>query len=143
MPYTYAWSHDGVPFATTQHIFGLFMGEYVVSVTDAKGCVFISNPFVITNTVGTDDIGKNFTWALYPNPAQSEVFIKMDDAGARDAHLSVYDASGRMLLDTDLYDAGDEPVRIDLSDMPEGVLLLRLNTEKGYFSKLLVKGDQR
>lgn len=46
--YTYTWTKDGAPFATTQNISNLAPGDYQVAVTDANNCGPKTVPFTIT-----------------------------------------------------------------------------------------------
>lgn len=46
--YTYSWTKDGVPFATTQDLFNLSPGVYVVSVSDSNNCGPKTATFTIT-----------------------------------------------------------------------------------------------
>ena len=46
LPYRYAWSNG----ATTQDIFNLNQGTYVVTITDANGCSLIAQSTVVNNT---------------------------------------------------------------------------------------------
>jgi hypothetical protein len=142
MPYTYSWTLDGQFFSNSQNLFGLFMGEYVLVVTDSRGCTFTSAAFIVSSSVATTAPGDKIEWLLYPNPAQAEVFLKMETLEGLDTQLSIFDASGRLLLDQAISAGNDSAVRIDLSDFPDGMLLVRLTNELGSFSKMLLKSDQ-
>jgi hypothetical protein len=140
MPYSYAWTRNGLPFSTTQNLFGLFSGQYALVVTDARGCTFSSAVFTIsTSSVATSTPEDQYQWLLYPNPAQAEVFLKLEEVGGKEIHVSIFDASGRLVLDQDAATLNNDLLRIDLSDIPDGMLLVRITNEKGSFSKMLLK----
>ncbi|MGO4904395.1 PKD-like domain-containing protein [Flavobacterium sp. W20_MBD1_R3] len=46
--YTFAWTKDGIPFATTEDLINLSPGEYVVTVSDANNCGPKTSSFTIT-----------------------------------------------------------------------------------------------
>ena len=139
MPYTYNWMRNGQSFASTQNLFSLFVGQYAVVVTDANGCTYTSIFFNVNNAVATTEPENNFQWSVFPNPAQTEVFLKMDAAEAGNARVSIFDSSGRLLLEQDATPINNSSGRIDLSGLPDGMLLLRLANDQGIFSKRLVK----
>lgn len=140
MPYTYAWTRNGQPFSATQNLFGLFSGQYVLLVTDARGCTFSTPAFTIsTSSVATSTPEDQYQWLLYPNPAQAEVFLKLEEVAGMETHVSIFDASGRLVLDQDATKLNNDLLRIDLSNIPDGMLLVRITNEKGSFSKMLLK----
>lgn len=47
-PYTYQWTKNNIPFATTEDITNLAPGTYKVTVTDAKNCTPVTNTYTIT-----------------------------------------------------------------------------------------------
>ncbi len=137
-PYTYQWKKDGQYFASSQNLIGLFPGQYSLVITDANSCMFMSTVFTVSNSVATTEPARNFQWQVFPNPAQSEVFIKTgEDAG--NSRLSIFDASGKLLLEQDATAINGATIRVDLSGLPDGILLVRLANELGIFSKRVVK----
>ncbi|MFZ4398655.1 MAG: T9SS type A sorting domain-containing protein [Bacteroidales bacterium] len=52
LPYNFAWTKNGSPFATTEDLTGLAIGTYVVTVTDVNGCTTTASlTITISNTV--------------------------------------------------------------------------------------------
>lgn len=47
-PYNYAWTKNGIPFATTEDIANLGSGNYELIVSDSKGCFSESTSFIIS-----------------------------------------------------------------------------------------------
>jgi hypothetical protein len=139
MPYHYVWTRNGQAYATTQNIPGLYSGEYVVVVTDANGCSFTSALFLVGTSVATTGVEGNTPWKLFPNPAQSEIWLELNAGDDINTQLSIIDAAGRILLDRALlHDAGTR-VRIDLRGFPDGILLVRLTNRLGSSAKYLRK----
>jgi SprB repeat/HYR domain/Secretion system C-terminal sorting domain len=137
-PYSFTWSRNGQYFASAQNLFGLFSGQYALVITDANSCMFSSSVFTVSNPVATSEPENNFKWQVFPNPAQSEVFIKMEETTGN-SQLSIFDASGKLLLEQDVTPVNGSTVRIDLSGLPDGMLQIRLDNDLGVFSKRLVK----
>ena len=138
-PYTFAWTLNGVAFATTEDLSNLFAGDYTVTVTDANGCTLASAALNVSTLVSANEPGNDLSWSLYPNPASSEVFLTINDVHQSDLQLSVFDATGRLLQQKQIQVPGSEPIRLDLSDLPDGWLLFRLSGDEAYRVKTLVK----
>lgn len=88
-PYAYEWSTG----ATTATLNDLPIGQYSITITDAKGCeeqqgVFLGYPAGI-HALSTNGI------QLYPNPAAEKLFVRYSDGGG--AMGILYDMSGREL----------------------------------------------
>ena len=137
-PYTYAWTKDGQTFSGNQNLSGLFAGDYVVMVTDARGCLFTSAAFTINSLVGTSTPDDQFQWEMFPNPARSEVYLKVQGSLGLDTQINVYDVSGRLVLEQSWKPVDGDLLRLDLSGLPTGMLLIRLITGEGSASKVLV-----
>ncbi|HRI58273.1 MAG TPA: HYR domain-containing protein [Saprospiraceae bacterium] len=138
-PFSYAWTRNGQPFATTEDLVNLFQGQYAVIVTDADGCTVASALLTVSTVVSAGEPGNDLSWALYPNPATTEVYLKIDEVLKGDLRLSIFDATGRLLQEQEIQVTGADPVRIDLTGLPDGWLLFRLSGERGYWAKTLVK----
>lgn len=138
-PYTYSWSLNGQFYSTGEDIQNLFAGQYAVTATDAKGCTAILAPLTVNGLVDATEPGADANWALYPNPASTEVTLDLKDFSGNGFRLGIYDPSGRLLYEQSFTTTQTNPVRIDLSDMPDGALLFRLVHERGTTVKTLIK----
>lgn len=140
-PYLYAWTLNGVPFANTKDLNNLFGGEYAVTVTDATGCTVASGLITVTGAASTVSPNSDLTWSLYPNPAASEVFLKINEPVSGNVRLSIFDATGRLLREQEWSALHQEPVQISLAELPDGWLLFRLADAQGFRVKTLVKAQ--
>ncbi|MEM9258772.1 MAG: T9SS type A sorting domain-containing protein, partial [Bacteroidota bacterium] len=73
---------------------------------------------------------------VYPNPANSDVFVKAPDAKAENGHarLQLYNASGQLAraYSVDLsQQAFGQPLKIDVRGLPPGIYILRGEAEDG------------
>jgi hypothetical protein len=89
----------------------------------------VSDIMVLGIYEGINDIYKSDLVTVFPNPANSEVFIKRNYEGRQDATIEISDLSGRSLLRKGI--RASEPLRTE--DLAPGVYLLKY-TEGGYFT---------
>jgi hypothetical protein len=90
MPFTLAWSND----ATGLLLENLAPGAYTYILTDAQGCTKTAT-YVVPLVVGTGEANKTSNIALWPNPAQDQVFIR-DLGQLGDNQCSIYNALGQV-----------------------------------------------
>lgn len=138
-PYTYAWTFNGQAFASTEDLSNLLPGQYAVTVTDANGCTVVNTAITVSNTVAATEPENDLSWSLYPNPASTEVYLKVNDAIQGDLRLDIFDATGRWLQQQEIQVSGTEPARIALDGLPDGLLMFRLTGEKAFRVKSMVK----
>ncbi|MDX2302074.1 MAG: malectin domain-containing carbohydrate-binding protein [Microscillaceae bacterium] len=88
--------------------------------------------------------GSDQTWALYPNPASSEVKILTDEANltSQDVRLEVVDLQGTKILSIE-GNVGDLEAELNrrLPSMPAGLYLCRFMTTEGIHTFKLVKSE--
>ncbi len=83
---------------------------------------------------GIYDVSLNASTSLYPNPSTGEFFLDMKDAHFSNAKLTVYNAVGDAVLEKRIVISGDKS-SIDLSDKPEGMYLIKVETPEGIITK--------
>ncbi len=88
-------------------------GSYSVVVTDSNGCTAISNPIIIS---GINELDDNNKITVYPNPAASELIIKVS---SQVQSIRIYTVSGKLLKEA-------TPVagkNIDISHLTAGIYM--------------------
>ncbi len=90
--------------------------------------------YKITDTTAGTAGFTNSPFALYPNPANGEVFISTKD-GLAAGYATIFNVSGQLVLEQQLHD-GD--TRIDTSKLQTGVYMLKLETTGSKYSTKLV-----
>ena len=81
---------------------------------------------------------QNTTFEVYPNPAVSETFVTLENAGLNE--VSVYDMQGRLVSKMNVIATEGEQVRISTETMVSGVYFVRVNSESMVqTAKLVVK----
>jgi hypothetical protein len=123
-----------IPSATTAVYTPQVTGNYAVQVTE-NGCKAQSACYFV-EVVSTTEPESAFDWSIQPNPASGQVWVQVRK-GPEVSSLECYDLTGRLLLRQQLH-SGD-PVRIDLSGLPDGTLLLKLSDGRHVASKRLTK----
>ncbi|MCC7507463.1 MAG: HYR domain-containing protein, partial [Saprospiraceae bacterium] len=138
--YTFNWLRNGAPFASTEDLTGLHIGTYQLILTDANGCSLSGPSIVIINNI-SDAAEPDFLagWVLAPNPASDQTVLRFTQALPEQVGMFLYDASGRLIRNERIAQ-GTEQFTIDLSDLPAGMMQLRLLGESGSLStKTLIK----
>lgn len=111
-------------------------GEYAVIVTqnscsDTSGCLLVQ-------VVSISELLDETTWTIRPNPASSHTTIVLKEGVLEETYIEIYEPAGR-LLSLQKISFGTEQIEIDLSGLPDGLLLLRLVNERGTSTKSCIK----
>ncbi|MDX1911752.1 MAG: T9SS type A sorting domain-containing protein [Saprospiraceae bacterium] len=137
---TYQWincaGNQPIPGATGASYTADATGNYAVIVTQ-NGCTATST-CVFVEVVAAYEPLQFGAWTVQPNPAVSSASILFDEATTEEMELTVLDMTGRWLSRQQVA-IGTRTLLLDLTDMPDGVLILRLEHEQGVASKRLVK----
>jgi hypothetical protein len=128
---------------------GLAAGSYTLNVTDAKGCTasttatltqataIVNNGSVVITDV-TPSTTSNFN--VYPNPTNGPTTIAVNVAKESTLNINVLDANGRKVKTiVSNVQAGENNVRIDLTDLNNGVYVLQMQVVNGEASNKLIK----
>ncbi len=100
-PYTYSWSTPG---SVSNVLFGLEVGTYAVTITDANNCVItLGNLDVRPCNVVDDECGKG-NLVLTPNGDQQNDNFVITCSEDLNGTLSIYDRWGRLVYNKMLYD---------------------------------------
>ncbi len=107
-------------------------GNYTVCVTDANGCKSCSavlnfTTFSISENQSAHDI------AVYPNPFSGELTIT---AGGRTGTVAIYNTLGEKIYSSQVT---DQPLTINLGEVPRGMYFLEFTGTGGTVLKRLVK----
>ncbi|TNE69098.1 MAG: T9SS type A sorting domain-containing protein [Bacteroidetes bacterium] len=107
------------------------------TVTDGEGGFFGTPRFMIqTATVGTEDLqAPAFDFQLFPNPAQTSVWIGLDRPATEDMAVAVYNSTGQQIRDARL-DRGAERLLLQTTSWPAGIYFVQV---QGKVRKLIVR----
>ena len=143
-PYTYDWvsiTDPSYPAQQGQSIFNNPNGCYVVTVTDAKGCVTVDTVMAGVSTC-VSGIADEFaagitTFNVYPNPASQTAFVALSFDRAEEARVELLDVTGK-LMRSSVAAGRDMNVRMELDNIAAGVYLVRVSTARGSAVRKLV-----
>jgi len=129
---TYAWAHG----PTTQSVNGLEAGDYSVSIKDASDCEIIVEYTIgvvssVSNIVGLD------LFEATPNPTSGLLSVDIVIDERQDLRFSLLDLSGKVHRNIEL-SSREESFQLDLTNLPEGVYLMRLTNGSQVNSKRIV-----
>lgn len=111
------------------------------TVTDNEGGFLGTPKFVIQpQGVGTGEpAAPALPFNLYPNPAGDFVWVSLDSPAESDVRISILNTAGQ-LLQTGRLLAGADRQQLKTGNLPRGIYLVRLESEKGLgLKKLVVK----
>lgn len=119
----YLWSNG----ATMQTIPVNASDLYEVTVTNIFGCSASNDVAVsVVICVGTEELALQDQVKVFPNPTGGKLFVQMDEWLSAPAHLSVFNTAGQLVRTQQ--SIANQQTEIDLSAMPKGLYLLRLQS---------------
>ncbi len=126
---SYQWSTG----ETVPEIFVASPGDYSVTITDFNGCSATDHIFVnMTTGINTDF--ENGSLKLFPNPAKGQFTIELSNIKAKNLHLKLISADGKIVRREDVaLSNGQLKKVISLSGIAPGVYFLQMESDK--FSK--------
>ena len=137
---TYQWincnGNTPIAGATTNSYTPTVTGEYAVIVTQ-NSCTGTSTCQLV-QVVATNEPLAESSWSVQPNPARSTAVVMIQEPIPANSRLEIYDTAGR-LLQKQKVAAGATQIDLDLSGLPDGLLLVRLVNEQGASTKRLLK----
>jgi PKD repeat protein len=132
-PYTITWSNGQTGSTDT----GLAPGTYIATVADSNGCVAKDTVTIINTVAGIATVQGSIAFSVYPNPAKSEVIIRLQGAYT-DATIRLTDLLGQTLLYQPLVAT---QVTLDLTPFSEGVYFVEVaEGGKQAIKKLVISG---
>lgn len=101
------------------------------TVTDSDGGYFGTPKFIIQPfSLGANSPDKTtLAFQVYPNPAQEQVWIAFSRSDLSETRVSIYDASGKMLLTQHLAD-GQDRAAFDVHQLPPGWYVIRVENAR-------------
>ncbi|TSJ39919.1 T9SS type A sorting domain-containing protein [Fluviicola chungangensis] len=117
-------TNEAIPGADQQYFTPTEGGSYYVVISTPDGCTSSSQTIDIVN-LGLEEVQKGQI-TLYPNPTSSIIAIKTENPS--DSYKSsIYSLSGTLILTQNLN--GNSTYNLDVSAWPQGVYLIRLDSE--------------
>jgi photosystem II stability/assembly factor-like uncharacterized protein len=87
--------------------------------------------------IGEQDLGGLLT--IYPNPAEHTIFIEIKEKQSLSLHLTISDLVGKTVVEKNIaLDQGNRIISIDISNLQNGIYMLRMDDQERIFTKKLV-----
>ena len=136
----YQWTHNGTDILNANSInyFIDVEGVYCLEVSNDIGCKDTSNCLTVSNCVGFDLLTENGI-EIYPNPVAEFLYIKTQDQ-MKDLSIAILDMQGR-LLNANATVSSNGLFIIPVSELSNGIYLIRLGSSKGHINKRFVKSE--
>ncbi|RWX01384.1 T9SS type A sorting domain-containing protein [Flavobacterium cerinum] len=121
------------------------LGTYTVTyliceVADATNCSSAEAIVVVSPVSGTIDFS-DIKMTVYPNPASTEVFVKITDFSIyNNLQASLYDLNGRVVKQNSV---NSETFSIDVMQLESAVYILSITSDKGKTTKRIVVDKQQ
>lgn len=97
-------------------------GRYLVRVMDADYRVICEEMIRLTNRLGVRGNGTaTYGLSVYPNPANNELFIRLDQIENTAGELQITNAFGQLMERKTFDNSGNGPIRLDLSNYQNGL----------------------
>ena len=134
-PYSYEWNTN----ETTQTITPTVDGDYWVIITDMNSCES-DTAFITVDWIATSIAEININnLTVYPNPSNDIFNIVFNSNTKQDIDVRVHNVLGEVIFSESLKDFnGDYNRSVDLSQYPNAIYILQLNTKNGILNKKLV-----
>jgi hypothetical protein len=138
------------PTYSPSKLLGIYSGSTipspVVSTSGEMIIIFKSNQdnpksgwdayYISGTSVGIDEIALNNSVSVYPNPTNNKLNIHFD-IPMRNLSISIYSADGR-LVNQIQKDQSNTLIDVNTSSFPEGYYIVKIQTDKGIFSRRFV-----
>jgi hypothetical protein len=139
-PFGYSWTGPNGYTSVAEALEGMNSleqsGEYVLTVTDANGCV-ASQTIII---IGLNEVNSFYQIEMYPNPNNGQFTLNMSGLTGEAVTYSVVDNSGRVVVSKDLGNVGATRVEnVDMLNAAAGIYQLRISVDGQAQSRRFVK----
>lgn len=126
-PYSFAWTRNGQPFASTEDLANLQAGQYTVAVTDANGCEIASQTIVVENVTGTTEPAWGGSLTLWPNPASDWVRLELENELPAAMEIRFINATG-LLAGLFNLEMGETAKVLNLENLAPGMYIVQLRS---------------
>lgn len=107
--------------------------------SDYGNNAYVDNINITSGFVGLNEVSKNNNISLYPNPAQNNLSVVIENVQAN-GNISIVDAIGKSVYSTALEGKGKVFTNVDLTNISNGIYFVRVNSGNSVsVQKLIVK----
>ena len=127
--------------ATSASLLAANTGYYWVEVTNSAGCVGSDTAYVEVWPTGINDIVDNAKFALYPNPATTNLMMLLDaNTNLTNVNVSITNIHGQTVLSQSFNSiSASEQIELDVKDIATGIYNLSVQSDEYSAVKNFVK----
>jgi hypothetical protein len=134
-PYLFVWSGPSGFYTTYQDVYNINSGLYSVTVTDFNNCTTTVSDILVGSSVSMKENTGNI-FKIYPNPSKGIFNISFIEKITDDLKVSIFDLTGRMVLQRDLKERN--AFNIDISNKESGSYILKIMIgENQYLERII------
>lgn len=94
--------------------------------------VYVDNINIVSNPVGIRENNSFSIVSIYPNPASSQAFVKINSNVSETAKVNVYSALGQLVINTtSALQTGENEVSLNINELANGVYYVEVSTKVG------------
>ncbi len=124
-PYSITWSSG----STTNSTINQEPGEYIITITDSNGCVFVDT-LLIGFGSGSENIKFNESIKIFPNPSADELFISTNQNLL--GIIEIKDLLGKIISTSNNFN-NDAEIKMDVRELNSGVYFISFQLSDGSF----------
>lgn len=121
LPYSYIWN-TGDTLEQTAYESNV---TFIVTITDDNGCTAVDSVIVVNN----EEIDILNALSVFPNPANTFLYISMENDRAFQPNIVLLDMNGRKVYQQKLNRATNHLHKINTKDLISGVYILHINSD--------------
>lgn len=125
-PYSYFWMSSGQAIGTTEDLTGLKGGNYILQVTDAKGCTFVSEMINVGSLVASTHLEESTFVEVQPNPNSGNFLLSIQLRQQEKVQIEISDAAGQVIQRFPSVLLLKEAISIHLKGQAAGLYLVHL-----------------
>ncbi|MBK9256778.1 MAG: T9SS type A sorting domain-containing protein [Saprospiraceae bacterium] len=123
-PFEFLWKLNGENTTYTDSAITTYLpGLYQLFVTDASGCIFISDEWLVTKITATNDSETNNVFRIYPNPVSDLLTIELGN-NQPSSVIKILDHSGKILRQFNSSEISDNKIIVPMHHHPSGKYLI-------------------
>ncbi|MXV38021.1 T9SS type A sorting domain-containing protein [Flavobacteriaceae bacterium Ap0902] len=97
--------------------------------SDEQFVLLLDDIMIKAGSLGVNDFASNVKLSIYPNPVEDFINIKVD---GEIENIDIYSINGQLIKNANAH-------KINVSDLPKGVYILKIKTTNEFFTKKIIK----
>lgn len=139
-PIVFTWTGPNGVVGTSNILFGLLEGTYILIAEDANGCIAmdsVSLPDCNTGVEGEFPAGIN-SFTIHPNPTSGTFSLTLELNHSQDANIEILTLQGQIVQQFEEHQIQNLHKELRLSDQAAGIYFLQVTTENGSASRKVI-----